>query len=112
MRNAWRVFTRDARRLGRVRKAWIILIGLMFTPSLYAWVNIAAFWDPYSNTEAIDIAVVNLDEGASSSATGDINVGDRVVEQLRGNDQLGWHFPDEGRAMGEVRSGASHAAII
>lgn len=112
MRNAWRVFTRDARRLGRVRKAWIILIGLMFTPSLYAWVNIAAFWDPYSNTEAIDIAVVNLDEGASSSATGDINVGDRVVEQLRGNDQLGWHFPDEGRAMEEVRSGASHAAII
>lgn len=112
MRNAWRVFSRDVRRLGRVRKAWIILIGLMITPSLYAWLNIAAFWDPYGKTQSIDVAVVNLDDGASTEATGDINVGDQVVDALRDNDQLGWHFVDQDSAMESVRAGSDYAAIV
>lgn len=112
MGNAWRVFSRDIGRLGRVRKSWIILIGLMITPSLYAWLNIAAFWDPYGSTQDISVAVVNLDDGASSPATGDINVGDQVVDQLKNNDQLGWHFLDEDEAMEAVKTGDSYAAII
>ena len=112
MGNAWRVFSRDVKRLGRVRKTWIILIGMMITPSLYAWLNIAGFWDPYGSTRSIDVAVVNLDEGASTEATGDVNVGDQVVDQLEANDQLGWHFLDEDDAMESVKTGDSYAAIV
>ncbi|MDA3148195.1 hypothetical protein JSO19_12510 [Leucobacter sp. UCMA 4100] len=70
MRNVWRVFTRDFKRVARVPKAWIIIVGVIVTPSLYAWFNIAAFWDPYSNTENIAVAVVNLDEGGNLGGDG------------------------------------------
>lgn len=112
MQNAWRVFRRDVGRLARVRKAWIILIGMMITPSLYAWLNIAGFWDPYSRTQNIDIAVANLDRGASSELTGDIDVGARIVDALRENDQLGWRFVGRDEAMESVHSGTSFAAFV
>ena len=63
VRYAWQIFLRDIARLGRTKKSWIILIGLVITPALYSWVNIAAFWDPYGATENIKVAVVNEDKG-------------------------------------------------
>ncbi|WP_440220590.1 YhgE/Pip domain-containing protein [Dietzia sp. MNB45] len=112
MRNVFRVFSRDVRRLALVRKTWIVILGAMITPSLYAWVNIAAFWDPYSRTGNVSVAVVNQDEGGSSTLTGEVDVGAQVVDQLESNDQLGWQFLDEDDAMDAVRSGSSYAAII
>lgn len=110
--NIWHVFTRDVRRLLKVPMSWIIVIGMVVTPSLYAWVNIAAFWDPYGNTSKIDVAVVNLDEGGSSDLTGSLNIGDQIVEQMKENDQLGWRFTDLDDAQERVRSGTSYAAIV
>ncbi|WP_105566805.1 YhgE/Pip domain-containing protein [Microbacterium halophytorum] len=110
--NAWTVFRRDLGRLARVSKSWIIIIGVIVTPSLYAWFNIVAFWDPYSNTEQVSVAVVNQDEGAESDATGYIDVGGELVDQLEANDQLGWEFTGEDEAMAAVRGGDSYAAII
>jgi len=112
MRNVWRVFTRDLKRLGRVPLAWVIIGGALITPSLYAWFNIAAFWNPFDNTKNLSIAVVNLDEGASTSLTGEVNVGDQLVAQLKDNDDLGWHFLTEEEAMDAVRSGEAYAAFV
>lgn len=72
-----------------VPRSFIIVIGIMIMPALYAWLNVAAFWDPYDNTSRLPIAVVNQDTGASSELTGPVNVGDAIVEQLRDNHQLG-----------------------
>ena len=33
-------------KLLRVPTAWVIIFGLTFIPALYAWFNIAGFWDP------------------------------------------------------------------
>lgn len=110
--NAWSVFRRDLGRLARVSKAWIIIVGVIVTPSLYAWFNIVAFWNPYANTQQVSVAIVNQDEGATSELTGRIDVGRELVDQLKGNDQLGWEFLDEDEAMDAVRSGRSYAAIV
>ncbi|WP_182050124.1 YhgE/Pip domain-containing protein [Changpingibacter yushuensis] len=112
MRNIWHVFRRDLRRILIVPQAWIILLGLIVTPALYAWVNVIAFWDPYSKTANISVAVTNLDEGATSELTGDVNVGAQVVEELKQNDQLGWTFVDEDEAEARVKRGDSYAAIV
>lgn len=112
MHNALRVFVRDFRRILRVPKVWAIVIGLLIMPSLYAWVNIIAFWDPYSNTKNLKVAIVNQDRGASSPMTGELNVGNQVVDQLKENHDLGWQFVDEDEAMKAVRSGSSYAAIV
>lgn len=111
MQNVLRVFTRDARQL-RSPIALLILGGLIVLPCLYAWLNIIAFWDPYSDTKAIRVDVVNLDKGGSSSATGQINVGDQIVAQLKDNHDIGWQFVDKETAISEVQSGNSYAAIV
>ena len=48
-----------------MKKVWkrkiavIILIGLLFIPGIYAWLNIDSNWNPYDNTGKLPIAVVN-----------------------------------------------------
>ncbi|PZU44534.1 MAG: hypothetical protein DI566_12285 [Microbacterium sp.] len=113
MRKSLSVFQRDVTRIVRQPKTWIIVLGVLLTPALYAWFNITAFWDPYGNTQNIEVAVVNLDRGATSDETGRIDVGAQVVDQLKDDDQLGWtFFDDEDAALRAVRSGDVYAAII
>lgn len=112
MKQSWRIYKRDVKRLSRVPKAWIIIIGVLITPALYAWFNINAFWDPYANTANIRVAVVDLDEGATSDLTGHIDIGEQVTEQLEDNDQLGWQFMGEDEAQEAVKKGDVYAAIV
>lgn len=114
MHNALSVLRRDLGRFARAPLVWAILGGIIIIPSLYAWVNIIAFWNPYStkSTQSVKVAVVNLDRGASSKMTGELNVGDQVVAQLKDNHQLGWHFLGKKEAMTAVKSGSSYAAIV
>ena len=111
MSTSWKVFVEDLARLWKTRKVWVILIGLAITPALYSWVNIAAFWDPYENTQNIKVAVVNEDEGASSDLTGDLDIGAELVSQLKENDKLGWQFVDRGEANHAVHNGDVFASI-
>ncbi|MDN6510662.1 MAG: YhgE/Pip domain-containing protein [Corynebacterium sp.] len=111
MAASWNIFTRDVGRILRTPKVWVIVIGVLITPALYSWVNVAAFWDPYGNTENIGVAVVNEDEGGTSDITGPIDVGGQLVDQISENDQLGWQFMDEDEAAEAVRRGDVSASI-
>ena len=112
VRKSVQVFRRDVTRILRARRTWVIVIGVLLTPALYAWFNITAFWDPYANTGNIRVAVVNLDEGATSELTGPIDVGSQVVDQLHDDHQLGWQFMGADEAQAAVRSGEVYAAIV
>lgn len=112
MRKSFRVFRRDVSRLFHERRTWVILLGVLITPALYAWFNVAAFWDPYANTANIHIAVANLDKGATSKLTGPVDIGAEITDQLKDNDQLGWEFMDEAEAREAVDSGEVYAAIV
>ena len=85
---------------------------MAFVPALYAWFNIAGFWDPYSHTSHIRVAVANEDEGATKAQIGTVNVGAMLETQLKQNDQLGWHFVSADEARAEVERGDSYAAFI
>ena len=111
MRQSWKIFIRDVARLGRVPRAWIILIGLIITPALYSWVNIAAFRDPYGHTNNIKVAVVNEDKGANNELTGKIDVGSEVIEKLKKNDQLGWQFFERDEAEKALLEGDVYASV-
>ena len=112
MRPVVRSLKRDIRRMVTVPAAWIVIIGLLFVPALYAWFNIVGFWDPYSNTSKIRVAVANEDQGATKDAIGFVNVGNMLESKLRENDQLGWHFVSAEQAKKEVERGESYAAFI
>ena len=118
IRGAWRIFARDVRRLVGSPLALAVVLGACLLPSAYAWYCIAANWDPYAHTDAIKVAVVNLDEGAvvegvaEESGPRSIDAGHEIVAELKENHQLGWDFPTYDEAMEGVRSGAYFAAIV
>ena len=70
----------------------IIVIGLVFLPSIFTWYNVIACWDAFGNTGNLTVAVANTDEGYESDLVPlEINVGDKVVSALRANDQSTGH---------------------
>ena len=93
--------------------AWIVIIGLTIVPSLYAWFNIAASWDPYSNTGNLKVAVASEDIGYEGDLTSmNLNIGDRVLSSLRENDALNWVFTSKEDAIQGVKDGSYYAALV
>ena len=113
MRNIWELFIGDIKNLVRNPIAAIVVIGLALVPPLYAWFTTAGFWDPYSNTGNLKVAVASQDAGYESDLLPmGINAGDDILDELRKNDQFDWVFVDEDEAVEGVRSGEYYAAIV
>lgn len=112
LRVAFKIFRRDIGRILRVPFAVIVVVGVCFLPAMYAWFNIAGFWDPYANTSHLRVAVVNEDKGATTGATGKIDAGAQVAAQIKDNHDLGWYFTTRQGAIDDVKTGRSYAAII
>lgn len=111
MKNVFKIYKRDLKRLSRNAIAMIIAIGISVIPALYAWFNIAANWDPYGSTNGIKVAVVNKDEGCDLKAL-KLNGGEEIVTNLRQNTQMGWTFTEEKEAKTGVESGEYYAAVV
>ncbi|MDD7384921.1 MAG: YhgE/Pip family protein [Actinomycetaceae bacterium] len=112
MRSSWRVFTRDIKRIVAVPQSLVVLIGILITPALYSWLNIAAFWNPYTATGHLPIGVVNSDKGAYSELTGSINMGDMIVDRLKADHQLGWRILDHKAAQQSLERGTTYATFV
>lgn len=111
-RNSFRIFKSDIRKLARNWVAIVIACGIALLPSLYAWINILASWDPYGNTGGIKVGIVNNDEGSQIQDI-NINIGAELESQLKENKKLGWTFydtTDEG--IEQCRKGKVYATII
>ena len=111
MKTIFQIFSRDVKRLSHNFVAVIVIIGISIIPALYAWFNIAANFDPYSNTSGIKVAVSNKDKGYNSSFI-TLNAGEEIIQNLQKDSQLGWTFTDENTAINGVRSGKYYSAII
>lgn len=111
--NIWKIFSGDMKKIRNNTMAWIVILGLTIVPSLYAWFNIAASWDPYANTGNLKVAVASVDEGYSGELTAiNLNIGDKVISSLRENDALDWVFTTEKEAIQGVKDGSYYAALV
>ena len=112
MHTVFAIFLRDLKRILRNPVALVVTLGVAVIPSLYAWCNILANWDPYANTGNIQVAVANEDTGTDSALVGHLDAGRQTVTQLKKNHQLGWRFTSKDDAVEGVKSGKYYAAII
>lgn len=113
MKAIWKLFVGDVKRLTSNVVSVIIVIGLTVLPALFTWFNVAASWDPFSNTGNLKFAVANVDAGYKSDLIPvKINVGDQVVNTLRANSQLDWTFTSKEEAIDGTKSGKYYAAVI
>ena len=90
MKGTFEIFRRDLKNIFKNYGAIIVVLALCILPSLYAWFNIKASWDPYaqSATSGIKIGVVNNDKGATLNGK-EVNLGNDVVDELKDNKQMG-----------------------
>lgn len=105
------IFIDDLKSIYKNLFVCIVIVFLMFIPSIYAWFNIVASWDPYANTEGILVGVANNDKGAELNGE-DVNIGKEVLEGLKENKDLGWRFTSEKEAIAKVEKGDFYASII
>ncbi|MBB6669847.1 YhgE/Pip domain-containing protein [Cohnella nanjingensis] len=111
MRSLFAIYGRDLRRIATNPAAAVIIAGLVALPSLYAWFNIEASWDPYSQTSGLAVAVVNDDSGTTLRGK-PINLGKEIVASLHDNNKIGWVFTDDAHAMSGVKHGDYYASIV
>lgn len=113
MKNIIQIFKNDLLRIHKNVIAMIVIMGITVIPTLYAWFNIAASWDPYGNTGNLKVAVASNDEGYKGELLPvNLNLGDDVISELQGNKQLNWVFTDAKDAKKGVQSGKYYAAIV
>lgn len=111
MRKSWSIFMTDVKNIGRNWVAAVLIGGLIFLPSLYAWLNIYASWDPYGKTSQLSVAVVNEDVGAEVRGER-IDVGEQLVETLKENRDMDWQFTTREQAMEHIDYGDYFAVLI
>ena len=113
MRTVLKVFKYDIHDIVSHVFVLITLLAVAAMPSLYAWVNIYANWDPYVNTGNVKIAVASSDYGIDLKDGSYVNSFDNVKKDLGKNDAIGWQFPDSAdQAIKGVKSGEYYAALI
>lgn len=112
MKNIIEIFRNDIKEVFRKTNTWIIIVGLIFLPSMYAWPNILSSWDPYGHTNNIKVAVTSEDTGATVDGK-ELNLGNSLVEGLKNNKNLDWQFvSNKEEAENGVRIGDYYASIV
>ncbi len=109
--HVFQIYTKDIRNIVTNWVVAIIVGGLIFLPSLYAWLNIYASMDPYAQTSNMKIAIVNEDTGTTVRNEA-INVGNEVIENLKTNESFTWELENEKQAMEHVKNGDYFAMIV
>ena len=112
MKNIIEIFQNDLREIFRKVRTWIVIIGLILLPSMYAWPNILSAWDPYGHTNNIKVAVVTEDSGAEVNGQ-KVNLGENLVDGLKNNKNLDWQFlKNKKEAEDGVKIGDYYASIV
>jgi len=112
LKNIIEIFRKDIKEVFRKTNTWIIIVGLIFLPSMYAWPNILSSWDPYGHTNNIKVAVTSEDDGATVDGK-ELNLGNSLVEGLKNNKNLDWQFvSNKQEAEDGVRIGDYYASIV
>ncbi|MCR5389095.1 MAG: YhgE/Pip domain-containing protein, partial [Lachnospiraceae bacterium] len=114
MKNILKVIITDIRQLSTNVVAVVIIMGLAVIPSLYAWFNILSNWDPYGESATTNLQIAVCSEDAGTNIAGyEINVGDKIIANLKENKTIGWVFTDtDEEAVNGVRSGEYYACLI
>lgn len=114
MRNIKNIIVHDFKKLTASVVAMVILMGIVVVPCLFAWFNIFSNWDPFEPeaTGNVPVAVYNADDGSEMLGL-EINVGEKFIDAVSGNDQVGWIIADsEEDAVRGFYSGKYYASIV
>lgn len=111
MKIIFKVLIRDLKKIIKNPAAIIVVLGICFIPSLYAWITLKANWNPYVNTGNIPIGIINQDNGTIIDNK-IVNVGDQILAQLQTNHNIGWKFTTIEQGEEGLKNGEYYALIV
>lgn len=82
---------KEFKKIWQNKLLFVTVIVVSLIPILYASVFLKSIWDPYGNMNELPVAVVNLDQSVDFQGK-TLSVGSELVDNLKKNDDLGWHF--------------------
>ncbi|WP_439444356.1 YhgE/Pip family protein [Listeria aquatica] len=97
LKNEWMQF-------GKNKILLISSIVILFIPILYGGFFLKSIWDPYGETGNLPVAVVNHDEKTEYGGK-TLDVGNELVDNLKKNNDLGWHFVSQKSAEQGIKDG-------
>ena len=92
--------------------AWIIivLIAIILIPSIYSTVFLGSMWDPYGNIQNIPVAIVNEDQAVTYNGQS-LYIGQELVENLKENASMNFHFVNVQEAMSGLENGDYYMVV-
>ena len=88
----------------------IVLVALILIPSIYTVVFLGSMWDPYGNSGNLPVAVVNKDKAVDYNDK-KLDVGNQLVDKLKDNDSLDFHFVNSKEANKGLKNGDYYMVI-
>ena len=88
----------------------IVLVAIILIPSIYTVVFLGSMWDPYGNSGDLPVAVVNKDKAVEYNDK-KLDVGDQLVDKLKDNDSLDFHFVNSKEANKGLKDGDYYMVI-
>jgi putative membrane protein len=95
-------------RRGTLPKLAVVV--MLTIPLLYGALYLWAFWNPTARLDALPVALVNADQGATRDGS-PVRAGDELVAQLEKSDSLDWRTVDAKKASDGLRAGDYYFAV-
>lgn len=113
MKTIFAVFKNDIRAIVKYFFVLVIVVAIGTMPSLYAWINIYANWDPYVNTGNLPVALASRDSGIDLKNGTHVNNAEEVIADVKDDEDVAYTpLDDPEEAIEGVRSGRFYAAIV
>ena len=88
----------------------IAMAALILIPTIYSGLFLGSMWDPYGNVDHLPVAVVNLDQSTDYQGK-TLEVGKNLVDNLKENQALDFHFVSEKEAEEGLADGTYYMTM-
>ena len=100
------IFKSDIRAIVKHFFVLVIVLAVGTLPSLYAWINIYANWDPYSEAGNVEVALASRDLGIDLADGRHVNSAREVIADVEDEEDIRYvPLEDPEEAVEGVRSG-------
>lgn len=88
----------------------LVFLAIIAIPTIYTTLFLGSMWDPYGKVDHLPVAIVNEDKPVTYNDEA-LEVGNEIVDSLKDNDSLDFHFVSSKEAKDGLKNGTYYMVI-
>ena len=88
----------------------LVFLAIIAIPTIYTTLFLGSMWDPYGKVDHLPVAIVNEDKPVTYNDE-TLEVGKEMVDSLKDNDSLDFHFVSSKEAKDGLKNGTYYMVI-